>query len=91
VPPVEGVWNDGYDGQRASGTGGGSSSQWMMPSYQSGAAPALGVTRGGSNAPCGAASFCREVPDVAADADPNTGYSVFADNHSKKVKLKPKA
>jgi subtilase family serine protease len=78
--PSEGVWNDGVSGNRASGTGGGISSQWGMPSYQSGAASSLGVINSNSSgAPCGTSSFCREVPDVSADADPQTGYSVYTD------------
>ena len=27
-------------------------------------------------------TFCREVPDVSADADPNTGYVVFSDGQA---------
>jgi hypothetical protein len=51
-----------------------------MPSYQSGAASSLGVINSNSSgAPCGTSSFCREVPDVSADADPQTGYSVYTD------------
>jgi subtilase family serine protease len=47
--------------------GGGVSSVHAMPSYQSGAAAALGVVNQFSS--CGNASGnCREVPDVAADA-----------------------
>jgi hypothetical protein len=57
----ETVWNDQY----GSG-GGGLSLFWGQPSYQSGP----GVTNSFSNGK-------REVPDVSADADPNTGYSVF--------------
>ena len=79
--PLETVWNDGFSNSRASGTGGGISSSFTMPSYQSGAPATLGVTNANSSAaPCGGASLCREVPDVAADADPNTGY-VFADGN----------
>lgn len=80
VSPVEGVWNDGYDGSRASGTGGGISSQWKMPSYQSGAPASLGVLNANSSAaPCaGGSTDCRELPDVSANADPDTGYVVFS-------------
>jgi len=77
--PVQSVWNDGFVNNRASGSGGGISSSFTMPSYQSGAAATLGVLRNASTSPCGGPSFCREVPDVAADADPNTGYAVFSD------------
>ena len=65
-PPVQTAW---------SGGGGGVSARWQMPSWQSG----LGVGASSSGTPCGApgGSFCREVPDVSADADPNTGYLVY--------------
>ena len=72
-PPTETVWDNG------SGAGGGGiSSRWTMPSYQSGAPSSLGVINAGSTgAPCGSAGYCREVPDVSADADPNTGYEIY--------------
>ncbi len=54
------VWNDGSG--RGAG-GGGTSTLWSAPSWQS------SVT--------GAAN--REVPDVSADADENTGYVVYYD------------
>jgi hypothetical protein len=75
----EGVWNDGgadAAGDQASGTGGGVSSAWTMPSYQSGAAAGLGVVQTNSSQACG--GLCRQVPDVSADADPTSGYAVFA-------------
>ncbi len=78
-PPAEGVWNDGFNGTRASATGGGISSVFAMPSYQSGAAGSLGVINSNSSrTPCASTTFCREVPDVSADADPMTGYAVFS-------------
>jgi subtilase family serine protease len=78
-PLAEGVWNGGVSNNRASGTGGGISSFFAMPSYQSSAAGSLGVINSNSSrTPCASASFCREVPDVSADADPNTGYVVFS-------------
>ena len=55
----ETVWNDG-SGNGAGG--GGTSTLWSAPSYQS----ATGAAR-------------REVPDVSADADENTGYVVYYD------------
>jgi subtilase family serine protease len=76
--PVQSVWNDGFDGTRASGSGGGISAFFAMPSYQSGAPISLGVLNNASASPCGGQTFCREVPDVSADADPNTGYAVFS-------------
>jgi subtilase family serine protease len=72
-PPNETVWNNSHGA-----TGGGISQFWPMPSYQSGAAAALGVTGpDASGAPCGAGTVCREIPDVSADADPTTGYAVY--------------
>jgi subtilase family serine protease len=77
--PVQGVWNDGFPNNKASASGGGISSFFPMPSYQSSAPASLGVTNPNSSAqPCGAGTFCREVPDVSANADPNTGYAVFS-------------
>jgi hypothetical protein len=74
-PPVESVWNNRYGA-----SGGGVSSFWTMPTYQSGAPAWLNVinsnsSRGSCAAPAGA--FCREVPDVAADADPSTGLAIY--------------
>lgn len=82
--PVEGVWNDASstDQQgnvKLSGTGGGISKFFTMPSYQSSAPSSLNVTNPNSSSqPCGGTTLCREVPDVAADADPNTGYAIFS-------------
>jgi kumamolisin len=61
--PVERVWNDGPNG---GATGGGVSNFFPKPFYQDNVSvPAPAQSAGG-----------RGVPDVAADADPNTGYSV---------------
>jgi O-antigen/teichoic acid export membrane protein len=50
-----------------------------LPRFRRRASASLGVTNPNSSAqPCGASTFCREVPDVAADADPETGYAVFS-------------
>ncbi len=77
-PPSEYVWNEGPKAQGGGGSGGGVSAQWPMPAYQSTAPTTLGVINSGSSAaPCGSTSFCREVPDVAADADAQTGYVVY--------------
>ncbi len=85
-PAAETVWNDGPNSecncgaiQGIGGTGGGISNQWTMPSYQSAAAQALGVTNANSSAtPCGGGGVdCREIPDVSADGDPMTGYVIF--------------
>ncbi len=72
-PPTESVWNNS-----TGASGGGISSNWAMPAYQSGAPPALGVIKSySSSKPCDAPTgYCREVPDVSADADPNTGLVI---------------
>jgi subtilase family serine protease len=73
VPPKETAWNsDGVAG------GGGISSVWAMPGYQLHSQPALQVVKPySSRIPCGEpAGFCREVPDVSANADPNTGLMI---------------
>jgi subtilase family serine protease len=59
------------------GGGGGVSSVFRMPSWQKGP----GVIRSGqsSKTKCGGKTvFCREVPDIAFNANPNTGYVIFA-------------
>jgi hypothetical protein len=80
-PPAEYVWNEGPYSEGGGGSGGGISSQWPMPAYQSGAAASLGVINANSSSqPCGASTDCREVPDVSADADASTGYVVYSEN-----------
>jgi subtilase family serine protease len=76
----EAVWNDGGAdsvGDQASGTGGGVSSVWPMPAYQAGAAAGLGVVGINSSRACGG-QLCRQVPDVSADGDPQSGYIVYS-------------
>ena len=64
----ETVWNDGADG---GATGGGVSSYFPLPSYQTGSAVPASST---------SSSFKgRGVPDVAGLADPETGYVTFVD------------
>jgi kumamolisin len=63
------VWNDGAQG---GATGGGVSSFFALPPYQEGLSAAL--TAGGSKPLTN-----RGVPDVAGDADENTGYDVRVD------------
>lgn len=60
----ETVWSSGAQDSPGgpTGSGGGSSEIWAKPDYQQG---------------LGAAPFQRDVPDVALDADPNTGYDIF--------------
>lgn len=69
--PSEQVWNNGLlgglTGIQPGASGGGVSSLWGMPSYQASAAAGLHVVQ----------SQSREVPDVSADADPNTGYVIY--------------
>jgi kumamolisin len=60
----ETVWNDGAQG---GASGGGYSVQFPMPSWQISAK---------IKAPSGSG---RGVPDVAGDADPNTGYNILVD------------
>lgn len=80
-PPQESVWNSFTLFGLTSGgaSGGGVSDIWKMPLYQSLAPSALHVINSASTgAGCGAPSgYCREVPDVAADADPAPGYAIY--------------
>ncbi|MBV9943392.1 MAG: putative Ig domain-containing protein [Solirubrobacterales bacterium] len=75
-PPSESVWNDG---PTIGAGGGGISSFWKMPAYQANAPAALHVIGPkSSGSRCGASSgYCREVPDVSANADPATGYLIY--------------
>ena len=66
---AETVWNDGTNG---GATGGGISSYFLTPSWQSGLSAAL--TTGGHTM-----LTHRGVPDIAANADPVTGYMVCVD------------
>ncbi len=77
--PTQTVWNDNCAGGPCGG-GGGVSTLWAMPPYQSGAPSSLNVLNAYSSpGPCAAPSGtdCREVPDVSADADPGTGYLIY--------------
>jgi subtilase family serine protease len=78
--PTQKAWND--SSRQTGASGGGLSSQWAMPFYQSGAPSSLHVINShSSGTPCGASagSYCREVADVSADADPYTGYLIYYD------------
>ncbi len=66
-PGGETVWNNSYGA-----TGGGASQTWAQPTYQTAAAQSQSAVSCGS-----AGNTCREVPDVTADGDPNTGYVVY--------------
>ncbi|MGI4857813.1 MAG: S53 family peptidase, partial [Janthinobacterium lividum] len=64
---AETVWNDGA---RGGAGGGGVSAHFPLPAWQQG----LHVTRsGGKSSPLG----MRGVPDVAGDADPESGYQIL--------------
>ncbi len=67
----ETVWNDGAQG---GATGGGISGFFKVPPYQEGLSAALTV--GGKRK-----LTMRGVPDVAGDADENTGYDVRVDGN----------
>ncbi len=70
-PPAETAWNN------TSGAGGGGiSTFWVMPSWQHGSGV---ISQNSSGIPCDApaGSYCREVPDVSASADPNHGYVFY--------------
>jgi subtilase family serine protease len=72
--PPETVWSDNTDSLRApkgSGGGGGLSNTYKQPKWQYGP----GVKNRYSNGN-------REVPDVAANADPNQGYAVYCTVHN---------
>jgi kumamolisin len=64
----ETVWNDISSGNGA--TGGGVSKFWKIPKYQLPKHQSIAVANGGS-------ATMRNVPDVAADADPFTPYSEY--------------
>jgi kumamolisin len=67
----ETVWNDGSKG---GATGGGVSAFFPLPSWQSSAGVPASVDPGAIQG--------RGVPDVAGDADPETGYRVFIDGQA---------
>jgi kumamolisin len=69
----ETVWNDNPGQTDGEGTGGGYSTIFPVQSFQIGAPPAPSNSKYGSG---------RMVPDVCADADPNTGYDIFAHGSS---------
>jgi kumamolisin len=63
----ETVWNDNPGQTNGEGTGGGYSTIFPVQAFQIGAPAAPAGTTAGTG---------RMVPDVAADADPNTGYEI---------------
>ncbi len=70
----ESAWSDTGS---ATGSGGGISTLWSMPSYQRGPGVINGTYSSGT--PCHAVTgqYCREVPDIAMNADPTVGYLVY--------------
>ena len=78
-PPTESVWNSTWNtgsGAATGAGGGGVSTLWGQPSYQTG----IAVPQTATSCP-NSGTTCREVPDVAADADINTGYSIYFKGH----------
>lgn len=67
----ETVWSDGSDPTNPTGSGGGISQLFARPPWQTGP---------GTDNSYSAAKKGRMVPDVSADADPNTGYAVHVVN-----------
>jgi kumamolisin len=69
---AEQVWNEGADGGAG---GGGVSATFALPTWQKGlrATPATGAA---------AALAKRGVPDIAADADPQSGYQIRVDGRT---------
>jgi kumamolisin len=68
------VWNELASNEGA--TGGGVSQIYALPSYQSSAGVPLQP---------GSTFVGRGVPDVASDADPNTGYDVLVDGQTQVI------
>jgi hypothetical protein len=77
-PPTETVWNSGSGGP--GGGGGGVSARWPMASDQLDTPGFLHLRTTAARGPtCGLPRdrYCRETPDVSADADPVSGYEVY--------------
>ena len=73
TPDSEVVWNDG-----TSGTGGGTSADWCMPSYQfKPQIPGLIAYDSWTASSCNS-GYARQVPDVSAVGDPATGMVIYA-------------
>jgi kumamolisin len=74
------IWNNGCSSTGCHGSdGGGVSTLWGDPGFQAGA-PGVdesGYSQSGSYCNQSSGVPCREVPDVALNADPQTGYSVY--------------
>jgi kumamolisin len=71
---AETVWNDGTQG---GASGGGVSTVFALPAWQAGCEGTAGSQR--------APLAMRGVPDVAGDADPETGYNVIVDGAATQI------
>lgn len=69
----ETVWNDNPGQTNGEGTGGGYSTIFPVQAFQVGAPPAIAGSGAGKG---------RMVPDVSADADPQTGYQIYVHGSS---------
>jgi subtilase family serine protease len=79
---IQVVWNDSDFG--SGGAGGGGLTDWCMPSYQyqTKITGLVGGAASAKNSACAKSnpgSYIREAPDVSADADPLTGYTIYYD------------
>lgn len=72
TPSSETVWNNNPGNPSGEGTGGGYSTLFPSQSWQVGA-------------PAAPSGLGRMVPDVAANADPNTGYNIVLDGQVQTV------
>jgi len=71
--PAEQVWNNDL----GSG-GGGVSTLWASPSYQTGAGVVEpGYSQYGAYCEQPSGVLCREVPDMSMNADPDSGYAIY--------------
>jgi subtilase family serine protease len=78
IGSAETVWNDSSIANGAGG--GGLSADWCMPGYQyETAIPGLISSDSKTNSGCPAShgQYLRQVPDVSALADPQSGYAVY--------------
>ena len=71
TPPTETVWDNFYGAG-----GGGVSSDFAQPGWQSGPGVDAAAGHRGQCASLGRSS-CREVPDVSASSDPAHGYAIY--------------
>ena len=70
----ESTWSDSAS---ATGSGGGISTLWGIPSYQTGTGVINPTYSSGTPCHAGTGQYCREVPDIAMNADPAVGYLVY--------------